>query len=31
MESPPRSAKVERKTAETTILVEVDLDGVGHT
>ena len=31
MESPPRSAKVEHKTAETTIAIEVDLDGTGHT
>jgi imidazoleglycerol-phosphate dehydratase len=31
MENPPRSAKVERKTAETTIAVEVNLDGTGRT
>jgi imidazoleglycerol-phosphate dehydratase len=31
VKSPPRSAKVERKTAETTIAVEVDLDGSGRT
>ena len=28
---PSRAARVERKTAETTITVEIDLDGSGHT
>jgi imidazoleglycerol-phosphate dehydratase len=31
LELPPRAAKVARKTAETTIAVEVDLDGGGRT
>jgi imidazoleglycerol-phosphate dehydratase len=31
LELPPRAAKVARKTAETTIAVEVDLDGSGRT
>ena len=31
IETPPRSAKVERKTAETTITVDLNVDGSGRT